>query len=285
MRLKPTRRSRKIEGGTPDSSRDPQRPRTPLANAPQGLARTVLAALLDLAGILREMLAWPVRLWLGAAELVGTGVLAVWRSVSLPALRLLLRVASWALRVGEREVTPVRALCVVALAASVSLGASQFSDYRAVEVGAPEYRGVENVAPAPQVDQQTPRSAHGVSVFAIAIASLFVTVFAAARNWRLARLLLFLGAAVVLISLIGDASEGLQEGVAGTAYQGAKAVLLGGFWAQLMSGVTLMVVGPLLATQLRAARDARRSPGRARGAPARGLQRSSGGTGMEEPAT
>jgi len=284
MRLKPTRRSRKIEDGTRGSRRDPQRPGTPLENATGALPRSVIAALGDLAGIVREMLAWPVRLWLGVAEVIGNGVLTVWRRVALPALRLLLRAGSWALRVGEREVTPVRALCVVALAASVSLGASQFSDYRAVEVGAPEYRAVENVAPAPEVDQQTPRSAHGVAVFAIAVASLFVTVFAAARNWRLARVLLFLGAAVVLISLIGDAPQGLREGVAGTAYQGAEAVLLGGFWAQLMSGVTLMVVGPLLAMQLRAARDARRSPGRA-GGPARRPRRSATGPGMEEPAT
>jgi hypothetical protein len=43
------------------------------------------------------------------------------------------------------------------------------------------------VAPAPEVDQQSPRSAHGFTVFAIAVAGLFVTAFAMGRNWRLAR--------------------------------------------------------------------------------------------------
>ena len=94
-----------------------------------------------------------------------------------------------ALRFFERTVTPARGLAVVALAATIGLGASQFSDYRAVEIGATSYRAVENLAPAPEVDRQSPRSAHGVTVFAIAVAALFVTVFAIGRNWRLARLL------------------------------------------------------------------------------------------------
>src|SRR5436190_7213482 len=156
-------------------------------------------------------------------------------------------------------VTPARGLAFVAVAASITLGASQFSNYHAVEVGAPEYGGLENFAPPPQRDQRLPRSAHGVSVLAIAVASLFATALAVAKNWRLARLLLFLGAAVVAISLLVDLHQGLREGSIGVAYQGARAVLLAGFWVQLWSGVTLMLVGPLLAAQLRSERRARRS--------------------------
>jgi hypothetical protein len=105
-------------------------------------------------------------------------------------------------------------------------------------------------------------------VLAIAAASLLVLGAAVTRNWRLARLLIFLGAAVVAISLAVDAPEGLREGTAGVAFQGARATLLGSFWVQLFSGVTLIVVGPLLALQLRAQRDSRRTgrrhrPGRA----------------------
>src|SRR5919198_4452160 len=194
------------------------------------------------------------------------------------------RASARALRWGEREVTPARGLCVVALAATVALGASQFRDYRAVEVGAADYQRVAGAAPAPEVGQESPRSAHGVSVFAIAVASLFVTVFAAARNWRLARLLLFLGAAVVAISLIADAPDGLREGSLALDYEGANAVLLGAFWAQLFSGVTLMVVGPLLAVYLRAERDARRAAGVSPTVAGR-RSRPRRGPGMEEPAT
>ena len=155
--------------------------------------------------------------------------------------------------------TPARGLAFVALAAAITLGASQFSNYHAVEVGAPEYRGLERFAPPPQRDERTPRSAHGVSVLAIAVASLLTTALAVVKNWRLARLLLFLGAAVVAITLLVDLHQGLREGTTGVVYQGARAVLLAGFWVQLWSGVTLMLVGPLLAAQLGSESGARRS--------------------------
>ena len=240
-------------------------------------------------GIAREVFAWPLRVWMSVAEVLGELVLTAWTAAILPLLAVVWRFLRAALRFGEREVTPARGLVVVTLAATVALGGSQFADYRAVEVGAPEYRSVEGIAPAPEVDKQSPRSAHGVSVFAIAIASGFAIVFAAARNWRLARLLFFGGLAVVLISLLADAPQGLHEGQVAIEYQGAQAVLLGGFWAQLFAGVTLMVLGPVLAAQLRAQREARRA-GPARGAPRRRARRrrlepSTGGSGYGEAAT
>ena len=133
------------------------------------------------------------------------------------------RGAARTLGFAERHITPARGLAVVALAAVISLGASQFGDYRAVEVGAPEYAGLGEGAKAPQIDQRSPRSAHGDWVLAIATVSLLVLAAAMARNWRLARLLIFLGAAVVAISLAVDAPQGLREGTAGIAFQGARA--------------------------------------------------------------
>jgi len=161
-------------------------------------------------------------------------------------------------------VTPARGLAVVAVAAVISLGAAQFGDYRAVEVGAPEYAGLENNAQAPQIDSRSLRSAHGDWVLGIAAASMLVVAVSMTRNWRVARLLIFLGVAVVTISLAIDAPEGLREGQAGIVFQGAEATLLGSFWVQLFSGVTLVVVGPMLAVQLRAERDARRARRRRR---------------------
>lgn len=273
-------------GRAPAASRRPHRRRPRRAPAaPRTLAKSALSALVDLAGIAREMLAWPTRLWLGTAEVVGEVVLTGWRSVAAPLLRLLLRGLGAALRFGQREVTPVRGLAVVALAATIGLGASQFADYRAVEVGAPEYRGVQDVAPAPQVDHRTARSAHGISVFAIAVASLFCTAFAVGPNWRLARMLVPLGVGAVAITLLVDMHQGLAEGNTGVAYQGVNAVLLGGFWAQLFSAATLAVVGPLLAAQLRGTRERRRArppsrTGASRGS-SRSLARRAGSSGVE----
>jgi hypothetical protein len=206
----------------------------------------------DLVAILRELLSWLARAWLRAAEMVGELVLSVWEAVVLPPLELGLRGWRAAVRFGEREITPARGLAVVALTATVTLGASQFRDYRAIEIGAPSYSGVGTAAPAPERDRRSPRSAHGVSVLVIAVASLFVTALAIVSNWRLARLLLVLGVTVVLISLLVDAREGLREGLAAATYEGAKATLLKGFWIQLWSGVILLVSGPLLAVHLRA---------------------------------
>src|SRR6476469_6760038 len=185
-----------------------------------------------------------------------------------PLLGSVRRKAARTLGLAERHVTPARGLAVVALAAVISLGAAQFGDYRAVDVGAPEYASLGDSAQAPQIEPRSPRSAHGDWVLAIAAASLLVLGAAVTRNWRLARLLIFLGAAVVAISLAVDAPEGLREGTAGVAFQGARATLLGNFWVQLFSGVALIVVGPLLALELRAQRDSRRTrrgrrPGRA----------------------
>jgi hypothetical protein len=173
--------------------------------------------------------------------------------------------AAGLLGAAERQLTPARGLAVVALAAAISLGGSQFSDYRAVEVGASAYRSVQSVTPAPELDRRTPRSAHGDWMLAIAGASVLVTALAVARNWRLARLLLLLGAAVVAVSLAVDAPQGLRAGNVAIAFVGADAVLLDGFWAQLFSGVTLIVVGPVLALQLREAHRARRARRAARG--------------------
>lgn len=264
-----------------------RRPHRALRKAPHTLAVAGRSALTDIVGIAREIVSWPVRILLGAAGLAARLVLTAWRSIALPLAALVLRALRGAVDFGEREVTPVRGLTVVALAATIGLGASQFSDYHAVEVGAPAYQGVEGVAPAPQVDRSSPRSAHGVAVFAIAIAALFVTVFASARNWRLARLLIFLGGAAVLVSLLVDLHQGLEVGSAGQDYEGAKAVLLSGFWAQLTCGVTLMVVGPLLAAHLRAERDARRArePVGVSTAGVVSTLVSTRGSGMQEPAT
>src|SRR5215211_2412722 len=255
---------RKNRGSEDRPKRAAQRSSESTSKRRKRLERAVRSVAADALGVAREILRWPTRIWMTVAEALGSAILAAWRAVVLPALRLGRRLLRVALAFGERIVTPARGLAVVALAATIALGGSQFSDYRAVQVGTPQYVDVQDVAQAPEVDRAMPRSAHGISVFAIAVACLFVTFFAVWRNWRLARLLLFGGLAVIAISLLVDRPEGLRLGRAGEAYAGAHAVLESGFWVQLFSGVTLVVVGPLLAAQLRGERAARRRRGGAR---------------------
>src|SRR3954454_24099963 len=147
------------------------------------LVRAAKSVAVDALGIGRELLRWPARIWMTVAEALGKVILAAWVRGVLPAWRAVLQALRVALAFSERTVTPARGLAIVALAATITLGASQFGNYRAVEVGKPAYTKVEDVAQAPQVATAMPRSAHGVWVFAIAVASLFVTVFAVWRNY------------------------------------------------------------------------------------------------------
>jgi hypothetical protein len=254
-RARRTRRRRRPRLRLPQRRRGQRGERAAQRDALVRAARSVGA---DALGVAREILRWPARIWMAVAEALGAAILQVWRRALLPALRIAWRSLRVAIGWAERTVTPARGLAIAALAATIALGGSQFGDYRAVEVGTPQYAEVENVAPAPQVARAMPSSAHGISVFAIAVASLFVLLFSVWRNWRLARLLLFGGVAVIAISLFVDRPDGLRLGTAGEAYSGAHAVLLGPFWVQLFAGVTLVVVGPLLAIQLRGERAVRR---------------------------
>jgi hypothetical protein len=245
-------------------------------------ARSVLG---DLIAVARELLARLARLWLDVAEVAGELVLTVWETVLVPPLELVVRAVRALVRLGERLVTPARALVVVALVATIALGASQFDYYRAVEVGSGSYAGLENVAPAPRMGLATPRSAHGDAVLAIAVAALLVTALAVVRNRRLARLLLVLGVAAILISLLIDAPKGLREGRLAIAFDGAKATLLGPFWVQLSAAVTLAVAGPLLAAQREPGRTRRPRRVRGRRATAGTVPASTGGAGGKGAAT
>ena len=99
---------------------------------------------------LRELLVRPWLPWLRAAEKAGAIVLSVAEvAVLLPPFRWGVHGLRAAARFGERVATPARGLAVVAFAAAITLAASQFTDYRAVEIGAPSYTGVETVAPSP----------------------------------------------------------------------------------------------------------------------------------------
>ena len=224
--------------------------RDSLPSGAQDAGRGLAAVGIEVLRIGREMLAIPVQLWLAAAELVGAAVLAAWRAIwplLVAAFELGRRALAWA----EREVLPVHGLIAVALVAALALGASQFVDYRGISVGTPDYAGVDTVAPAPEVDRAEAGSAHGWVLLPVAILAAATVVVSALGRWRLARLLVPLGLAAVLVSLAIDAPKGLDEGAAAISYEGAAASLLEGFWVQLVSGCVLIFCGPLLAAQLR----------------------------------
>jgi hypothetical protein len=194
-------------------------------------------------------------IWLRIAELAGFALLAVAGALWSPLLATL-RALARGLATAERIVTPERAVASVVVVAAVVLGASQFVDYRGIEIGSPAYTEVEAVAPPPQTDRETTGSVHGYAMVAVAALMLPAVVLALRGRWRAARIVSTLGLLAIAVSLLHDARRGLEEGSAALAYEGANAVLIEGFWLQLISAAVLVVTGLLLGRYARAAHEA-----------------------------
>jgi hypothetical protein len=151
-------------------------------------------------------------------------------------------------------VRPEHVVGAVALAASVLLVASQFSDYRGVGVGSPAYAGLENVVTAPETAKQTPIDAHWYLLLVAAAASLaLLYMVLVRRRWLLGRAISAIGLAAIAISLAVDIPQGLDTGQTSKIFAGAKAVLLGGFWVELFASALLVLSGMLLASYGRGA--------------------------------
>jgi len=223
--------------------------------------KSLLAGLKVIGALALGGLAELGRFWIRTAEILGGGILWIWRTVRPRALAAL-RLARRALAYAERAVTPKRAVAVVVIATAVVLAISQFVDYRGVKIGAPAYAGVEPVAPAPQTDRATTGSVHGYAMVPVAVIVIAAVILALRGRWKLARVIPLLGLLAIAVSLLLDARKGLEEGEAGIAYQGATAVLIEGFWLQLVSAAILVVAGLLLTRYSRG----QEAPARRRGA-------------------
>lgn len=160
-------------------------------------------------------------------------------------------------------ITPRRAAACVAVVAVGALFASQFVDYREVQVGVRQYQGLNGIAPPPELSAATAQSAHGGWVLALAALALVILIAAGwLRRPALTRLLVPLGVAVIVIALAVDRAHGLAVGQAGVAYQGARAVLLGGFALEVATGAVLVLVGFVIPPEPASVADRRRGPAR-----------------------
>jgi hypothetical protein len=226
----------------PDLKRDRRRTEAP--------GKALRKVVYELGAIGAEMVAIPLRAWMRAAEAAGALVLSAYR-LSRPRFFAALRALRAAVRFLERVVTPARATTLVALCAAAVLAGSQFTDYRAVDVGSTQYQGVGDVAPAPEVAKRDPRTAHGDWLIAVAAAAALLVLASYGGRWRLARLLFPLGLIALAVALLHDHDAGLNAGSAGNAYEGAKAVLLDGYRTEIVAAIVLALTGPLLSRSLR----------------------------------
>jgi hypothetical protein len=144
--------------------------------------------------------------------------------------------------------TPQRAVCLAILAAAACLGASQFAEYRAVEVGQPGYAGLPGGASAPTVGEQDAGAAHAYLLLPVAVLAALLALVVLRNGARrgLGRVVFALGALALAVALLVDLPAGLDAGAEEARFAGATAVLENGFYAQVAAAVGLMLGGLLL---------------------------------------
>jgi len=180
------------------------------------------------------------------------------------------RAIGHAVGLADRTLTPSRALLAVAFVSALLLGWSQFIEYRAVEIGQPGYAEVLDVATPPRTDGRTPIDEHSFLIVAAALAALAGTVLAAGGRRPLAALVVVAsGLLAVGVGLLVDLPAGTEASEIASAYSGAEAVLLAGFWLEIAAGIGLIFCGAMLMT-IRPTRKRARSPRRRRPVAARG---------------
>ena len=146
----------------------------------------------------------------------------------------------------SRVATPWRGAAFVIVAVGACLLASQFVDYRAVEIGRPGYAGLPGVAKAPTVDARTAGAAHSYLLVIPALAGMALGLLALRRERRLLGLpVAALGLLSLALILLVDLPHGLDAGAQTSRFAGAEAVLQDGFWAEVAAAGGLVLSGLL----------------------------------------
>jgi len=163
--------------------------------------------------------------------------------------RLTRRACSGAARAATRAsavITPQRAIAAVILASAACLVASQFIDYRAVQIGQPGYAGLPDAAPAPTVGAETAGAAHSYLLIPLALLAALLGLGAMrAKRRGLGLVVAALGLAALAVILLVDLPSGLDVGPQSVRFSGATAVLYDGFYAELAAAGGLVLGGLL----------------------------------------
>jgi len=146
----------------------------------------------------------------------------------------------------SRVVTPARAAAVVLIGAGALLVASQFIDYRAVQIGQPGYAGLPDAAAVPTTGEETAGAAHHYLLVPIGLAAMALGVLGLRREARrLGLLVAALGLLSLALILLVDLPHGLDEGSQSARFAGTSAVLEDGFYAELAAAGGLLLAGLL----------------------------------------
>ena len=219
-------------------------------NGPKA-GRTLLAGLGAVFALFFEVLGFVLNL-----------AFAAWRVVARP-VRAVLGALDRGARAASRRLTPARALTIVVGGAAILLALSQYADYRSISIGNGAYADVQSLAPAPETGRLQAGDPHSYVFVPVAIACLLLLAVATiGGRWRACRLIALAGFAAIVVALIVDRPAGLDPGDAALAFEGVKAKLIGGFYAQIAAGVLLSGSSSLLARERRLAAAAEPAPAR-----------------------
>lgn len=204
------------------------------AGIPREIGRRL--ALPRLIAALRRPAAWALRLigfaifWL-AARIDRAG-----RAVAAKVAGPTASAVAWL----GRTLTPRRMAMAVAVVAGACVLAAQAIDYRAVAIGESAYADVASLAQAPLTGHETPWAAHGPLVGLLAILATggaLVTLRGVGR--RAFPVALGASALALLVILAIDLPRSSDLGTAVDEYAGTGAVLLNGFYIELVA--TLLI--------------------------------------------
>ncbi|MGN6217325.1 MAG: hypothetical protein ACTHN7_10295 [Solirubrobacterales bacterium] len=158
------------------------------------------------------------------------------------ACRLVARAAT----VASGVISPARAAAAVLIAAGALLVASQFIDYRAVEIGQPGYAGLPQIAQAPTTSVRTAGAAHLYLLVPLGAMAMALGVLALRREHRrLGLLVAALGLVSLGVILLIDLPHGLDVGAQSSRFAGTTAVLEDGFYAELAAAGGMVFCGLL----------------------------------------
>jgi hypothetical protein len=201
-----------------------------------------------LLGSARRARAWTKRLAAWAGPRVRPVAAGLFRAIAV-CERWVRRGCAAAIRGATRAssiVTPQRAVAVVIATAGVGLIASQFVDYRAVEIGQAGYAALPSAAPPPTVDVKTAGEAHSYLLVPLgALAVLLGLLAAGGYRRRLGLAAAGLGVLALATILLVDLPNGLDAGAQTSRFAGATAVLEDGFYAELAAAAGLVIAGLL----------------------------------------
>jgi hypothetical protein len=196
----------------------------------------------------QQLLLWSRRAWAFLWPLLRPPVALFFRGIW--ALERLVRRAcgllARAATVLSGAITPARGAALVLIAAGALLAASQFIDYRAVEIGQPGYAGLPQVAHAPTTSVRTAGAAHLYLLVPLGILAMALGVLALRRERRrLGLLVAALGLFSLAVILLIDLPHGLDVGSQSSSFAGTSAVLEDGFYAELAAAGGLLLAGLL----------------------------------------